>query len=1750
MRFFTPPPRRRDEYTFDGMIDNLNFYDGQKEESPEVEVTEVSARPEKLWIDRTGAGSGIIFRAVTTDEAIVEFVAKRPNGNSTPLGAVETTIVGGEHVALKAWWGNGLPVEDGEWEIVASVAGSSKSAGFKVKKTGSEILGFHGRWARDKDPIALLPDEPVTNQCLAWAWDQLATRNSGFFSGLVLGDPVNAFTGNFLHAVTDLTLKAKHPLVLARVYNSLDPKEGPFGRGWSSPYFSRLAFEGTRVILTNADGGRVVFESQNGTYTGPEGCPLKLLANGGNWIVVHPGRTRWVFDSQGRILSMENCCKGTSGFVIEFTYGPDNTLSRVSNPAGQWMNFTYDGNGRITQVADVAGRTVSYAYSENGDLVRVEDPLGRETGYQYDDSGFLNRIVEPGNRVTTLTYEDRRVIGLTNPNGLTTTFTRDDQTNTLEVTEPTGTVRRYRFDEEGILTGYEVPGANVLESFQYQGTGVTGYVNSLGGHRGFSYNGQGLLGRIIDETGQETEFEYHPIFQRLAKKTDGLGRTWEYGYATDSALLTERNPGNGFTQYSYDSFGNRTTKTDPLGRVTRSIFSADGANLFSVIDPLGGVSSFTYDLRGNLLTSTDQLGRVTTFQHDLLNRLVKTIYPDGRFVEVEYDQAGNVALRRDQLGRETRFTYDAAGRLLASTRPDGATVTAGYDAGGRKTSETDPLGRITRFEFDGLGRLTKTIYPDGTFETMEYDSEGRLTARVDALGNRTAFEYDPMGRLLATIDSTGARWESQYDVVGRKVADKDPLNRTTSYQFDTLDRITKVIRPDGSFVTNAFDAVGNLLGTTDALGNQWRWVYDALNRQVQAIRPDGGVSTTLFDAAGQVLAETDALNRTTRYVFDLGGRRTATTDALGNVWQNLYDNAGRLIATKDPLGAVSSLTYDIMDRVLSQSDALGNVTSFEFDAAGRRIAKTDALGRRSIMAYDTRDRVTSEVDPEGRTVSFGYDLSGRRVRLTDGANRTWRWEFDCLGRVTGEIDPLGNRVLSGYDAIGNRTIRTNARGELTAFAFDLMNRLVREQRPDGTVATMAYDLEGREISRSDATGKVTKTWDAVGNLVSETFGPWGKTWTFGYDLVGNRIQAVSPEGETTACRFDALNRVVELDPPGQDDVIRYSFDAAGHPIGNTRPGVVTTQSFDAAGRLLAIRHERLQGAEKTVALRSYEYNPVGNRTAMTDENGERTGYAFDGSDWLTAVMYPDGKRVAYTYNGAGDRLTETVENPTITGHGRNAQPATETVVITYAFDPAGRMTARASDTYAFDFDGNLIQGIEGGEETRYLWSPDNRLVGVERDLVCDKHGKKRCTQCAPKTVGETYSYLPLDWRRVSRKADGQEFVSVYDGSDEAQEYQVLPGKTPGKYELKLLREYIGGPGTDDLEYTRYHGRTLALLKDALGSTIALTNRGGHAVAKVGYDSWGNLAWPDKPGHGVAPMKKPDLDGYLERMEGSRAFENGSVDPNHLGRHFVGTISPYLYTGRRYESLTGQYCNRNRYYNPKYGRFLTKDPIGFRGGNNLWAYPINPVLFTDPFGLSWSGTGSNWTWFESVSGLSGAPGKEFLASWFVLFHMNIGDDIQIHLPIPYKHEANFLSDSFIQNGFTYGANLLSRMYLQSLCDMSEKRIRIIPEPSTSPICPLHTLEIEMDYGSIGGVPAKQQTLGKLYHTDFWTVPQSVIGHELGHRLGLVDEFGDKNLLMYRDTTRIGDDLNATGIFFNIKEKVEEVENARYRLLFRK
>ncbi len=124
-------------------------------------------------------------------------------------------------------------------------------------------------------------------------------------------------------------------------------------------------------------------------------------------------------------------------------------------------------------------------------------------------------------------------------------------------------------------------------------------------------------------------------------------------------------------------------------------------------------------------------------------------------------------------------------------------------------------------------------------------------------------------------------------------------------------------------------------------------------------------------------------------------------------------------------------------------------------------------------------------------------------------------------------------------------------------------------------------------------------------------------------------------------------------------------------------------------------------------------------------------------------------------------------------------------------------------------------------------------------------------------------------------------------------------------------QYTQSLGIDEPLAMYRNGGSFFYHADGLGSIAALTDTTGSPAAAYVYDSFGNL---------IAQA------GQL--------------------------TNPFRYTAREFDSETGLYYYRARYYDSSVGRFLNEDPIRFRGDIDFYSYVgNNPGIWLDGFGLA-------------------------------------------------------------------------------------------------------------------------------------------------------------------------------------------------------
>jgi len=228
-------------------------------------------------------------------------------------------------------------------------------------------------------------------------------------------------------------------------------------------------------------------------------------------------------------------------------------------------------------------------------------------------------------------------------------------------------------------------------------------------------------------------------------------------------------------------------------------------------------------------------------------------------------------------------------------------------------------------------------------------------------------------------------------------------------------------------------------------------------------------------------------------------------------------------------------------------------------------------------------------------------------------------------------------------------------------------------------------------------------------------------------------------------------------------------------------------------------------------------------------------------------------------------------------------------VSPYSYNSSNELTSTPSASYTYDLNGNTISKTDSTGTTNYTWDFENRLTQVT----------------LPGTGGTvTFKYDPFG-RRI-QKAFTQNSTATttnyfYDFDDSIEETD---------QNGNVLAKYARTTNVDEPLAESRSAATSFYQQDGLDSITSLSNSAGALANTYTFDSFGKLT-----------------------------ASSGSL------------TNPFRYTGREFDSESNLYFYRARHYDWTTGRFLSEDPIAFRGGPNFFVYSGNgPTNFTDPDGL--------------------------------------------------------------------------------------------------------------------------------------------------------------------------------------------------------
>ena len=659
-------------------------------------------------------------------------------------------------------------------------------------------------------------------------------------------------------------------------------------------------------------------------------------------------------------------------------------------------------------------------------------PAGRN---RYDAQGRKTGRQSPAGTVTTFGYDPSGLFRTTTTNPLGTTTSVFDLAvgKATQITAADGAVVRMRYDAQGRLIAVALPGDDLAlptRGYSYDDRTLPNVVHVT--MRLQSGAPQTALTAVyFDGRMREVQRRVEMSQGRFVVSGHVMRNPWgdpaaeyepTFGATSDYAVPDPT--GRPSRQFSYDVLGRPVRTVDYGGGVSTAVYAP-----FSVqtADPddndaspanvargqFGTVRVDHMDAAQHRIRTQEQGGAspvVTTFEPDLLGRLVAHSNDVGEVERSEFDGLGNRLRVQHREAGERRCFYDAQSRMVRIIDGAGNDIAAVFNIVDRITQLT--VGDVVReiYSYDdlatnGFGRLREVTYPGGS-QRFGYDPQGRLTSHAftfDGIASDNVFEYgyDAQGRRTSVTypDGTVVRQELYANGVPRQV---------TGF-VDTVDYDPRMLLSSISYTNGVTTAVTSTPGagrvahqrTTRPSGvvlDDQTFGYDAMSRLLSITHSEPGNSTTTtydYDPLYQLRQVTD----------DPGGGGTAVTTP--------YSYArGRLLAENGESGL--TLHYDDAAHPGRPSHLTDGTTDMpiSYDGNGNM---TSLPGR--VLTFGPKNELETVTRDDGTVVTYVYDHTGLRIRkqVRRGTDFT-----DTL--LLGPLAEVRNGQLAAYVVLGTSRI--------------------------------------------------------------------------------------------------------------------------------------------------------------------------------------------------------------------------------------------------------------------------------------------------------------------------------------------------------------------------------------------------------------------------------------------------------------------------------------------------------------------------------------------------------------------------------------------------------------------------------------------------------------------------------------------------------------------------------------------------------
>ncbi|MBI4706342.1 MAG: hypothetical protein HY761_00225 [Candidatus Omnitrophica bacterium] len=967
-------------------------------------------------------------------------------------------------------------------------------------------------------------------------------------------------------------------------------------------------------------------------------------------------------------------------------------------------------------------------------------------------------------------------------------------------------------------------------------------------------------------------------------------------------------------------------------------------------------SSYAYDSYGNLTSSTDALGRITSIVYDTVqfSYPVQTTNALGKSVKTVYygiNDSLQDAITGSGLPGQVKFTedyntqknyniYDSLGRITKAIGPLDSEDSPGaiyeYDLSSQpikvvrkvKVDYSAQPAYLTSYSFyDGLGRVIedKTPAENNPINNqprqiisglVRYDSRCQIKEKylpyfVDASANyespvyntpHSSFIYDALGRLTQSINPDLTSSSVLYGVWFKATTDEN--NHSKGYYFDSYGKITKVEEHNsGQIYTTKYeyDTLGNLIKLTDNQNNVTQIWYDSLCRKIKMSDPDMGIWLYEYDALGNLIKQTDAKNQVLEFHYDSLNRLT------------------NKLNSSNPSNPITLVTYSYDDPGkdhclgrLSKITDLSGSTDFYYDKLGREVKSTKTItgsGTYTVeRIYDALDRLLTLKYPDSTLITYSYNPQGIEKVQGLSPQGTVPYILNIDYSPTGQLLKVqyGNGTQTNY-AYEPNTLRLNnivtqsPSGKIQDLSYQFDNTgNIRNIVDAVNTATQSfvYDDLSRLIQANGSYGALTYSYDSIGNMINKegvnlTYGKGGKLphavtqygndLSIDYDANGNMIT----KGDLSLI-YDAENRLKEAQrAPPQPVTISITLK----PGWNFLSLPIIPQDTKVNSVLAQISGKYSQISRYSPNTKTFEHNVANTKFDQFTDFEYGKGYQI----YITSTTDVD-------LNITGTLPLTTQNIGLVTGENLIFCPKTTETTVEAALFPLKLDTDYSKVVYYNKFLNKFEEYSSIKQEFTTL------KPGTSYYLYCLKDTTLTVSGSQQPPVSFTYDG---DGGRVRKGLSPQGTVpeqwTTYIGSL----YEINSDGTTTKHIFsgsnRIASSLRNAAGVEAISY--FHS-------DHLGSSNIITDSSGKQIGFTEFTPYG-----------------------------STFKQTGTFDPK------------YKFTGKELDSSTGLYYYGARYYDPLFGRFITPDtivqaPYDPQSLNRYSYCRNNPINLVDPTGHSW------------------------------------------------------------------------------------------------------------------------------------------------------------------------------------------------------